>query len=129
MNDPADHTTIIGALFSAHVGRQVWLDLRPLLVGYRKQVASLHEALGDPLTRDQAFELIRSLIDEIRLVPEHGRLGIELRGELAGILELMSESTKARGLSTLSLAEQVKMVAGARNHLNLLFDAPGLRRA
>jgi hypothetical protein len=60
---------------------------------------------------DKSFEIIRSLIDEIRLVPEDGALKIELRGELAGILALASESTKARGLSTTGLAEQIKMVA------------------
>ncbi len=84
---------------------------------YRKQVASLHDALRDPDSRDEAFEIVRSLIDEIRLVPESGALKIELRGELAGILALASEATKARGLSTSSLAEQIKMVAGTRNRL------------
>ena len=65
---------------------------------------------------DKSFEIIRSLIDEIRLVPEDGALKIELRGELAAILALTAESTKARGLSTTGLAEQIKMVAGTRNH-------------
>jgi site-specific DNA recombinase len=37
---------------------------------YRRRVAQLHEALRDNATRDEAFELIRSLIEEIRLVPE-----------------------------------------------------------
>ena len=79
---------------------------------YRQHVAALQDALRDPDSRDEAFEIIRSLIDEIRLVPEDGALKIELRGELAGILALASESTKARGLSTSGLAEQIKMVAG-----------------
>ncbi len=79
---------------------------------YRQHVAALQEALRDPDSRDEAFEIIRSLIDEIRLVPEGGALKIELRGELAGILALASESTTARGLSTTGLAEQIKMVAG-----------------
>jgi hypothetical protein len=34
------------------------------------------------------FEMIRSLIQEIRLVPENGRVQVQLRGELAGILAL-----------------------------------------
>ena len=78
---------------------------------YRQHVAALQDALRDPDSRDEAFEIIRSLIDEIRLVPEDGALKIELRGELAGILALAAESTKARGLSTTGLAEQIKMVA------------------
>ena len=54
---------------------------------------------------DQAFELIRSLIEEIRLVPDGGALKAELRGELAGILALTSESTMVRRLSISSLAD------------------------
>jgi len=37
---------------------------------------------------------LRSLIDEIRLVPEDGRLKIELVGDLAGILALTAGSKK-----------------------------------
>jgi hypothetical protein len=61
--------------------------------------------------RDDA---IRSLIDEIRLVPVDGELRIEIKGELAGILELCGAGAnqKPGGLSTAGLAEQIKMVAG-----------------
>src|SRR5216683_5489824 len=98
----------------------------------------LHEALLDGTTRDEAFELIRSLIDEICLVPEDGQLRVELRGELAGILALAADSRKPGGLSATGLAQQIKMVAGTgnqhcldeiklvagpRNQLYLLFSA------
>jgi len=88
---------------------------------YRQKVAALHEALRDPGTRDEAFDVIRSLIDEIRLVPDAGELRIEIKGELAGILELCQEGTKKKpgGLSTAGLAEQIKMVAGEGNHRQL----------
>jgi hypothetical protein len=48
-----------------------------------------------------------------------GELRIEIRGELAGILELCDAraNQKPGSLSTAGLAEQIKMVAGARNHL------------
>ena len=61
--------------------------------------------------------MIRSLIDEIRLMPEDGTLRIELRGELAGIFALAAESKKPSSLSATGLAEQIKMVAGTRSHL------------
>jgi hypothetical protein len=56
---------------------------------------------------------IRSLIDEIRLVPADGALRIEIKGELAGVLELCEAGAnqKSGGLSTAGLAEQIKMVA------------------
>ena len=62
--------------------------------------------------RDQAFELIRSLIEEIRLVPESGELRLELKGELAGILALAADKKKPDGLSAVGLSQQIKMVAG-----------------
>jgi hypothetical protein len=40
---------------------------------YRQKVAALHEALDDPRSRDEAFDTIRSLIEEIRFVRESGR--------------------------------------------------------
>jgi hypothetical protein len=82
---------------------------------YRRHVEQLHQALHDPGTRDEAFNLVRSLIEEIRLVPENGRLRVELRGELAGILALSADGKKPGSVSPTGLAEQIKMVAGARN--------------
>jgi hypothetical protein len=63
--------------------------------------------LKDPMTRDESFELIRSLIDEVRLVPEDGRLRVELRGEFAGIFALVASAKKPGGLSATGLAEQM----------------------
>ena len=82
------------------------------------QQQTIHRPAG---ARDEAFDLIRSLIDEIRLVPDAGVLRIEIKGELAGIPESCQEGTKKKpgGLSTAGLAEQIKMVAGARNHRQL----------
>ena len=59
---------------------------------YRQKVADLHDALHSEETRAEAFELIRSLVDEITLVPVDGELRIELKGDLAGILSLCTQS-------------------------------------
>ena len=79
---------------------------------YRQRVERLHGALQDQATRAEAFELIRSLIDEIRLVPEGGALQVELRGELAGILALAADSKKPGNHSTAGTTERIKRVAG-----------------
>jgi DNA invertase Pin-like site-specific DNA recombinase len=81
---------------------------------YRQKVAAMHEALQDLGSRDEAFDVIRSLIDEIRLVPAEGELRIEIKGELAGILDLCNAGAnqKPGGLSAAGLAQQIKMVAG-----------------
>jgi DNA invertase Pin-like site-specific DNA recombinase len=94
---------------------------------YRRRVERLHEALRDDGTRDEAFELIRSLIDEIRMVPENGQLRVELRGKLAGILALAADNNKPGSLSATGLAQQIKMVAGAHNQFYLLYIVQGLR--
>ena len=53
-------------------------------------------------------------------MPENGELSIDVRGDLAGILSI---SQKTKNPARLTGSSQVKMVAGARNRLNLLFRA------
>src|ERR1700761_1405270 len=47
---------------------------------YRAKVASLIEALAQE-DAAEARELVRGLVDEIRLIPESGTLRVEIRGE------------------------------------------------
>jgi len=79
---------------------------------YRDKVARLHEELNRPELREEASAAIRSLIEEVRLVPVEGKLEIELAGALAGILALASNNPRRTGRGL-----QVTLVAGARNHL------------
>jgi site-specific DNA recombinase len=88
---------------------------------YREKVAALHEALIDPSTKDEAFSAIRTLVDEVKLVPENGELRVEIRGALAGILALSTQNNKTARVgmdgSISVLASQMKLVAGARFEL------------
>ena len=52
---------------------------------YRQKLAALAEALVDAAMRDEASELIRSLLAKIVLAPEDEELWLEIHGELAGI--------------------------------------------
>ena len=45
---------------------------------YRQKVMNLAEALNDEDTRLEAAECTRQLFEEIRLVPENGKLRVEL---------------------------------------------------
>ena len=80
--------------------------------------AALHAALVDPATEDEAFSIIRTLIDEVRPVPENGELRVEIRGALAGILALSAPNNKTARVGTDGsvsvLLSQIKLVAGAR---------------
>ena len=83
---------------------------------YRRKVAELQSAIQDPALKDEAFELIRSLIEHIALHPRNGRLEIEIKGELAGILGLCTNAKQEKPgtVSGAGFEEQLKMVAGAR---------------
>jgi site-specific DNA recombinase len=81
---------------------------------YRDKVENLTALLNDPASKAEAFDIIRSLIDEVRLVPQNGGLCVEFKGELAGILSLCDKK-KRPASSYEERAEQVKMVAGARS--------------
>lgn len=84
---------------------------------YRQKVTALQSALYDPSIKDEAFELVRSLIDAVILVPENGKLRMDIKGDLVGILDLCADAEKKKPgtVSSAGLSEQLKVVAGARN--------------
>ena len=80
---------------------------------YRAKIESLREAL-DGEDAGPIRERIRSLVQEIRLVPSpvdpSAPLSVEVRGDLAALLALGSGSTQD---AADALAKQFKLVAGA----------------
>ena len=76
---------------------------------YSRKVAALTDALNDVGARAEASEAIRELIEEVRLVPENGKLRIELFGELAALIQLANEHPRGDDPGV-----QVTLVAGAR---------------
>ena len=58
---------------------------------------------------------MRSSISEMQIVPENGKLAIELKGDLARIGKLTSDSEKP--VSQRDGLHRVTVVAGVRNHL------------
>ena len=71
-----------------------------------------HEDLNRPELRAEAAQAPRARIEEVRLIPEDGRLAIELVGDLAALLNLASGNKKpvTRDRDGLQL-----MLCGARN--------------
>ena len=88
---------------------------------YHEKVAKLTEALNDENSRTEAAEAIRTLIDEVRLVPDGGTLKIELFGELAALIGLTNEHPRSNETGV-----QVTLVAGACNCFDLLLSTSGL---
>ena len=74
--------------------------------------------LTAPESQNDSDQQKKTLIDEVRLIPENGVLRVEIRGALAGILALSAANDKTARVTTDGsvsvLVEQVKMVAGAR---------------
>ncbi|PTW59291.1 hypothetical protein C8N35_1074 [Breoghania corrubedonensis] len=74
----------------------------------------------DEEKRTEAADIIRTLVEDIMLTPVDGKVAIYVRGDLAGILTLSVQTTKPAADATGLL---VSVVAGASNHLKLLFRA------
>src|SRR4051794_35780916 len=76
---------------------------------YRQKVMNLAQSLNEEHTRLEAVECIRELIEEIRLLPDNGKLRVELYGELAALIKLANEHPRSKGTGV-----QITLVAGAR---------------
>ena len=92
---------------------------------YRNKVEQLHVALADPATRDEAFELLRGLIERVVVHPGDDGPQIELVGEIVRMVELGLDAKQAALPG--EAACSVKVVAGARNHRE--FQLPPLLSA
>lgn len=82
---------------------------------YRDKITDLHAALSRDDARAEAADILRELIEEVRLVPEQERLQIELRGDLAAILSFAQKGHPgARGAGM-----KIKLVAEVCCHREL----------
>ncbi|MEM6933927.1 MAG: recombinase family protein [Pseudomonadota bacterium] len=95
---------------------------------YQDRIAKLCENLQYEEDRGAAVDVLRSLVDEITLVPENGELSIVLRGDLGAILRFAAGKQNPDFLSEAealdNLLSQKSLVAGGRSKLNLRADDP-----
>jgi site-specific DNA recombinase len=92
---------------------------------YRRKVAELELALNDDSIKAEAAEILRALIDRVVLIPTEGApdgIDAQLYGELATVLAL-SDPDKQKLPAAGAVGSQLSVVAGARNHLDLLLSA------
>ena len=83
---------------------------------YRRKVESLGEALSDPTIRDEAFSILRDLIQEVVVTPGPKRMfSVELIGEITKMIALPDDKATFDENS-------VKVVAGVRNRRYLHLD-------
>ena len=83
-----------------------------LAVLYRRRVEDLERLFEDDTTRDEAFQIVRSLIDRVVLTPTDDGLAAELHGDLAGILALCDTQNRKRPTAE-AVRRQLSVVAGA----------------
>ena len=105
-----DRKTELIALIAGDVEPAPLLHPNMALI-YRQRVSDLHSKLMDNKTVVEAVEVLRGLIDEVRLVPEDGTLAIVLRGDLAALLSYSTDKKKPDPLSGIGLS-QLSLVAG-----------------
>ncbi|WP_071675758.1 recombinase family protein [Nioella nitratireducens] len=86
---------------------------------YQDRIAKLCENLQSEEDRGTAVDVLRSLVDEITLVPENGELSIVLRGDLGAILRFAAGKQNPDFLSEAealdNLLSQKSLVAGGRS--------------
>ena len=82
-----------------------------MVVLYRAKITRLQRFLESSEKNYEALDLIRSLVSEITLMPVNGELKLDLKGELANILNLCRGPKSSQQLSEQSI-EQLKLVAG-----------------
>lgn len=89
----------------------------------RSRVQQLYDALQseDSKKRMEAADIVRTLVERIVLTPVNGKVEIDVQGDLAGILTL---SVQKQSPADVAGPSQVKMVAGACNHLYLRPASP-----
>ena len=76
---------------------------------YKQKVGHLRDALNEPSTRIEAANILRGLVDEIRLIPEAGELRIHLIGQLAALFSMAQNDLRPGPTKT---GPQVTLVAG-----------------
>ena len=86
---------------------------------YRRKVQVLHDNLNDPDCRTEAAEILRSLIEGIRVRNLDDGIEIELVGEITNMIEtaqtadLKGEAASKEAASLKNYRSSVKVVAGA----------------
>jgi len=95
---------------------------------YQERIAKLCENLQSEDDRGAAVDVLRSLVDEISLVPENGELSIVLRGDLGAILRFTAGKQNPDFLSEAealdNLLSQKSLVAGVRSRRTRRAGAP-----
>ena len=77
------------------------------------EITELREALEEDRCDPEAREAVRHMVDEIRLTPREGTLAIDVKGNLAAMLNAASPGEDWQ--------RQMTLVAGARSQLYLAF--------
>jgi len=79
--------------------------LHPNLAGvYRRKVADLHGALADHQTHDQAFDILRSLIDKVIMHPREDGFEVELVGEIAQMVAFGNQRNAKKKIASIDEA-------------------------
>ena len=87
---------------------------------YRRQVEQLHVALTHPATRDEAFAILRQLIERVSVYPNDDGLEIELQGEIVAMVEVALGSDAASPTDSKTALRRLVLDDGSRHSVKVV---------
>jgi site-specific DNA recombinase len=79
---------------------------------YRRKVERLQDAISEPNIRDEAIQVLRSLLERVAIAPAETGFEVEIVGEIAQMIEFSLEDKKKGPVLSERMARSVKVVAG-----------------
>jgi site-specific DNA recombinase len=87
---------------------------------YRSQVDNLHQALAHPTTRDEAFAILRQLIERVTVRPHEEGVEIELEGEIVAMVEVALGSDAASSADSKTALRRLMLDDGSRRSVKVV---------
>jgi site-specific DNA recombinase len=87
---------------------------------YRKQIEGLHRALAHPATRDEAFAILRQLIERVTVHPRDDGVEIELQGEIVAMVEVALGSDATGPTDSKTALRRLMLDDGSRRSVKVV---------
>ena len=84
------------------------------------QVEDLHRALMHPSTRDEAFAILRQLIERVSMHPREDGVEIELQGEIVAMVEVALGSDGDGARNSKTALRRLRLDAGSRRSVKVV---------
>ena len=87
---------------------------------YRRQIEGLHRTLRHPATRDEAFAILRQLIERVTVHPREDGVEIELQGEIVAMVEMALGSDATSPTDSKTALRRLMLDDGSRRSVKVV---------